>query len=323
MTLSERARTRYALTGRLQVNTPADLFYVMNFLDKGLFGTLNRQIFVNNYCIIGGYMGREPTDVRPDKLEELRAIMNARTIRCELKDMRKLPPRELVVYRVDIHKEQRKVYEQMRDELKVEIERLGEPEFKSQSKTYATRLQRLQEISAGFARNIDGEVVSLPSPKTTELVEMLDDSPEIPTIVWYWWTPERDRIATALSRAKIPYRIFGKPGAKDEFESGKVNVFLAQLAKGGYGLNLPRAIRMIYHSLPWDLDVYLQSQERNMRLNTKMPKRRKDGTRGYLEIVHLLIRGSVDEYVRDKLVSKAGISEKISKSQALSMLRNV
>lgn len=320
MMLGSRSASRYALTGRLQVNTPADLFYVMNFLDNGLFGTLNRQMFINNYCLIGGYMGREPIDVRPDKLPELRAIMQAHMIECELKDMRKLPPRELVVYRADIAPQQRKAYEQMRDQLKLEIERIGEPQFRSQSKTYATRLQRLQEISAGFARNIDGDVVSLPSPKTTELVNILSDSPEIPTIIWYWWTPERDRIATALTKAKIRYRVFGKPGAVEDFQSGGVNVFIAQLAKGGYGLNLPRAIRMIYHSLPWDLDIYLQSQERNMRLNTKTPGRRKDGRKGFLEIVHLLIRGSVDEYVRQKLVSKAGISEKISKSQALQML---
>lgn len=323
MMLQSRSATRYVFTGRLQVKTPSDIFYVMNFLDKGLFGTMNRAIYINNFCLIGGYMGREPIDVRPEKLEELRTIMNERTIRCELRDLRKLPKRVLQVYRVDISADQRKAYEQMRIALKVEIERTGEPEFRSQCKTYATRLQRLQEISAGFARNIDGEVVSLPSPKTREMVEILSDTPEIPTIVWYWWTPERDRIATMLSKAKIPYRIFGAKGARQDFESGKVNVFIAQLAKGGYGLNLPRAIRMIYHSLPWDLDVYLQSQERNMRLTTKTPGRRKDGTKGFLEVIHLLVRNSVDEYVRMKLLTKAGISEKISKSQALEMLRSV
>lgn len=317
-----RADTRYAFTGRLQVKTPADVFYVMNFLNDGIFGTKQRQLFIFEYCIIGGYQGREPIDVRPDKLPQLKAIMDAHTIRCELRDIRELPPRQLIVYRVDIARDQKKAYDQMRDQLRVEIERVAEPVFQSRSKTYATRLQRLQEIGAGFARNIDGDVVALSSPKTTELVNILADSPEVPTIVWYWWRPELDRIATALSRARLTYRVFGQKGAKDDFESGKVNIFIAQLAKGGYGLNLPRAVRMVYHSLPWDLDVYLQSQERNMRLNTKTPGKRKDGSDGYLEIIHLLLRNTVDEYVRGKLVSKAGISEKISKSQALEMLRS-
>jgi len=64
--------------------------------------------------------------------------------------------------------------------------------------------------------------------------------------------------------------------------------------------------------LPWDLDVYSQSQERNMRLTT---------TASSLEIVHLLIRGSVDEYVRNRLLDKAGMSRQLSRSQALEMLK--
>jgi SNF2 family DNA or RNA helicase len=94
--------------------------------------------------------------------------------------------------------------------------------------------------------------------------------------------------------------------------SGKVNIFVSQLAKGGYGLNLTRAERMIYHSQPWDLDAYLQSQERNMRLTT---------TADRLEIIHLVTRNTVDEYVRHRLVEKADMSSKLTKSQALEMLR--
>lgn len=312
--LGSKSLSRYVFTGRLMVRTPADVFYVMNFLDPKLFGTMNREIFVREYCIMGGYGGDQAVGIRPEKLGQLKEIMDAHSIRCELRDIREMPERELIVYKVDMLPAQRKAYHEMRDTLSLEIERLAEPEFKSKAKTYATRLQRLQEIAAGFARNIDGDVINLPSPKTAETMNILEDTPDVPTIVWYWWIPERDRIATELKRRRIPFSIFGFPDAQAQFQSGRTNVFLAQLARGGYGLNLPRALRMIYHSLPWDLDCYLQSQERNVRLNT---------TAKYLSIIHIVGRDTADEYVRSKLLDKAGISSLLSKSQALELLRGI
>lgn len=312
--LGAKSRSRYVFTGRLMVRTPADVFYVMNFLKPGLFNTYNREVFVREYCTVGGYMGNQATGIRPEKLGQLKAIMDAHTIRCELRDIREMPTRELSIRRVDMLPAQRKAYHEMRDTLALEIERLGEPEFNSKAKTYATRLQRLQEIAAGFARNIEGDIITLPSPKTLETMAVLEDSPDTPTIVWYWWIPERDRIAIELKRRKLNFSIFGFPNAQTDFQTGKTNIFLAQLARGGYGLNLPRAIQMIYHSLPWDLDTYLQSQERNVRLNT---------TAKYLSIIHMVARDTADEYVRSKLLDKAGISMLMSKSQALELLRGM
>jgi hypothetical protein len=200
----------------------------------------------------------------------------------------------------------------MKRELRMEIERIKEVDFRSEASTYAVRLLRLQEVAAGFGRNTEGDIVRLPSPKTDELISMLNDDPDTPTVVWYWWNPEGDHIANQLLREGIPFMKFGDKGAVSAFMDGSVNVFLSQIAKGGYGLNLTRATRMIYHSLPWDLDVYSQSQERNMRLTT---------TADYLEIHHLIVRDTVDEYVRQKLVDKAGISRQLTRSQALEMLK--
>jgi len=171
----------------------------------------------------------------------------------------------------------------------------------------------LQEITSGFARNIDGDVAYLPSAKTTEMIDLIETDPDKPTIIWGWWVPEMEAIASALEKHRIPYVRFGEDDhAVQEFMSGNVNVFLSQLAKGAYGQNLTRAERMIYHSLPWSLDLYLQSQERNMRLTT---------TADHLEIIHLATRRSVDEYVRAKLLARADVSAQLTKSQALELLR--
>lgn len=312
--LGKKAATRYGFTGNLAPRVPSDVWYVMNWIRPGLFGTTNRGVFTNTYCLLGGYEGRQPIGLRPDKLREFRAIMDQHRITCDLRDIRTLPPRVLHVHYTNMPDKTRQAYVTLQETLRLEVERVDDATFTSQVRTYATRLQRLQEITSGFARNIEGDVVYLPSSKTTAMLELLDDEPDKPTIIWGWWRPELDFITAALVKRRIPHVVFGAdPEAVERFMRGEVNVFVSQLARGGYGLNLTRAERMVYHSLPWSLDVYLQSQERNMRLTT---------TADRLEIVHLTTRHSVDEYVRSRLLERADVSSQLTRSQALELLRS-
>lgn len=311
----KRAALRYALTGNLAPRTPADVWYVMNWIQPGLFGTKNKQNFVSDYCLMGGYSGSEPTELRPDRIEKFKAIMDGYRISCDLSDVRDMPERILHVAYVNMPEKTRTAYREMQETLRLEIERVDDATFESQVTTYATRLQRLQEITSGFARNIDGDIAYLPSGKTSEMIDRLQDEPDTPTIIWGWWIPEMRNIEAHLEKYGIPYVTYDtKPGntARQRFMAGEVNVFVCQLAKGGYGLNLTRATRMIYHSLPWSLDTYLQSQERNLRLTTTAPR---------LEVVHLTTRRSVDEYVRNRLLARADVSAQLTRSQALELLR--
>lgn len=313
--LGSRANSRYAFTGNLIVRNPSDCFYVTDWLEPGCWGTRQRDAFVKKYFLLGGFSGIEPVGLRPDMARDFLATYNTMRIHCELRDVRTLPDRVLEQRKTALSGPQQRAYAQMRTELRVMIERVGEPEFHSKASTYATRLMRLQEIASGFTRNTDGEYVLLPSPKTREMVETLLDDPETPTIIWYWFRPENELIQRELTKAGLPFSWFGNKNARQDFQSGKVNIFLAQMAKGGFGLNLQRATRMMYHCLPWDLDVYTQSQERNMRLDTPDPKK------GFLEIIHYTVENSCEEYVRDRLIGKANMSRKFSRSQALELLR--
>jgi SNF2 family DNA or RNA helicase len=310
--LGSRSATRYAFTGNLAPRAPTDVWYVMNFLKQGLFGTRNLQTFRSTYCLLGGFENRQAIGIRPDKIAPFRALMDSMRISCQLSDIRDLPERVLHVYRVTMPSKARDAYRELQATLRLEIERVDDVTFQSLVKTYATRLQRLQEICAGFARNIEGDLVGLPSAKTSALIEALQDEPDTPTIVWTWWRPEMDLVRSNLQKHKIPFVQFGEPGAVDRFMQGEVNVLVSQLARGGYGLNLTRATRMIYMSLPWSLDLYLQSQERNVRLTTEAD---------HLEVVHMITRDSVDEYVRRKLLERADVSSQLTRSMALELLR--
>jgi len=311
--LGRRAATRYAFTGNLAPRVPSDVWYVAGFLNPGCFGTTNRQTFITNTFLMGGFENRQVVMIRPDKKASFLKVMDGLRITCDLADIRAMPPRVLHQHFTTMPDKTRREYKTLQETLRLEIERVDDATFKSMVRTYATRLQRLQEIGSGFARNVDGDVVYLPCSKTTTLLDLLEDEPETPTIVWGWWVPEMQQISDNLTKHGIPHTTFGH--AKDsveQFMSGRVNVFVSQLARGGFGLNLTRATRMIYHSLPWSLDVYLQSQERNMRLTTTAP---------HLEVIHLTNRRSVDEYVRSRLLERADVSAQLTRSKALELLR--
>lgn len=319
--IGRRANSRYGFTGNLIVRDPSDCWYFTNWLRPGVWGTNDHKTFITKYFTLGGFTGVQPTGLRPEMRDEFFRIYNSMRIQAELRDVRELPPRELMVRRTNMGQEQARAYNQMRLELKVEIQQTSDSVFLSKAKTYASRLLRLQEIAAGFTRNTDGEIAYFPCPKTDEMIESILDDPETPTVIWYWFRPEAQIIKAALAKHGIDYVWFGDPGARQRFVKGEVPVFVSQIAKGGFGLNLTNAERMEYHSLPWDLDAYSQSQERNMRLNTPTPRNKKDGSPGFLEVVHNITRGTCEEYVRERLVNKANMSRQFSRSQALEMLK--
>jgi SNF2 family DNA or RNA helicase len=212
--LGRRARSRYVFSGNIMPRNPADLWYIMNFLVPGIFGTRNIWTFQSEYCVLGGFTGMQVMGVRPDKIDKLKALIDAHSIRAELSDIRSdMPTRSLTVRKVPLKTgTQAETYRQMRDTLRAEIERMSAEEFRTQASTYSVRLLRLQEISAGFSRNVEGDVEFFGSNKTDEMLDMLQDTPDQSTIVWYWWTPELKLIEAKLASAGLPYITFTKAG---------------------------------------------------------------------------------------------------------------
>jgi SNF2 family DNA or RNA helicase len=67
---------------------------------------------------------------------------------------------------------------------------------------------------------------------------------------------------------------------------------------------------MIFHSLYWGADVMAQALDRNWRMTTEADK----------YVIYLVCRGTIDEYVREKLAGRADMSRKLSRSEALELL---
>lgn len=294
-------------TGTPIVRSPSDIFYPMKFLAPQWCGITRKDIFDKEYCLLGGYTGLEPLDIRPDRIDQFNAYLDPHRISCTLSDIRDMPERISSTRYVDLSAEQAKAYYTLRDTLRLEIERENDRNFELNVRSYVGRLQRLQEISAGFARNIKGDVEILRGGKSTELCEILRD--RVPSVVWTWWTVETEYIHRLLCGAGYK-AVRLNQGGREAFLSGEASILVANIAAGGYGLNLDRAERMIYHSMYWGVDAMAQSLDRNYRMDTEKNK----------YVIYLVARGTVDEYIREKLALRAGMSQKLTRSEALELL---
>lgn len=307
--LGLRAHRRYIFSGTPVVKSPSDLWYPMRFLDRDWCGLTRREIFNAEYCVLGGYTGTEPLRIRNDRVDQLNGILDRYRITATLSGVREMPSRTVSTRRVDLLPQQVRLYNELRDTLRLELRLADDATFSSRVSTYVARMLRLQEIAAGFARNVDGDVVYLPSAKTQELLELLEDP--TPTIVWTWWVPEYEEVCRVLDQRGLRFSRLNDPGGRDQFLRGDVDVLVAQIASGGFGLNLDRAVRSIYHSLSFDAELMAQSLDRNWRWTTEQDK----------HVIYLLARGTIDEHVRTRLQEKAGVASTLTRSEALSMLQ--
>jgi len=145
------------------------------------------------------------------------------------------------------------------------------------------------------------------NPKLDALDEMLDtllEDPSRKVIIWAYYHAELDAIQALLDKKELKHeRMDGKAtGSLQEritrFNNDpNVRVYLGQIATG-VGITLNAATYMIYYSLDWSLEKYLQSIDRNYRA----------GQVKKVTVYRLIAKGTVDEYKAAALSQKKDLS---------------
>lgn len=145
------------------------------------------------------------------------------------------------------------------------------------------------------------------NPKLDALDEMLDTLLEDPTrkvIIWAYYHAELDSIQALLDKKELKHeRMDGSStgSLQDRIKrfnnDPEVRVYLGQIATG-VGITLNAATYMIYYSLDWSLEKYLQSIDRNYRA----------GQEKKVTVYRLIAKGTVEEYKAAALSQKKDLS---------------
>lgn len=307
------AKFRYGLTGTPILNSIEDIFSQALFLDQGkAFGT-------NYFVFRAKYMEDKNRSMPKQRYfpnwqpirgaeEKINAILKTFTVTAKKEDCLDLPPLVEVDHKVDMGPEQRKIYNEMKEDF------LTFMDGKEIVATMAlTKLLRLQQMASGFCRTFSGEDLEIKdSPKAESLKELLQDiTPMHKCIVWAAWVSNYATIRRVCEELKVGYCELhgGVPVTKrDEIANRfrtdpSIRVVIANAAATSEGINLVEASYSIVYSRTFSLKDELQSIARNFRGGSNIHEK--------ITRINLITRDTVDEDIQNALKKKEKISIKV------------
>jgi len=316
--LAARIPKKIIMTGTPVLNSPMDLFSQFLVLDNG--ATFGTNFFVFRATYFYDKNAGMPKQSyfpdwrpRPGIEEKIAALIAAKSMRVKKSECLDLPPLVKVELPVAMSPQQRRAYDEMKEDLVTYLD-----SNVCVASMALTKLLRLQQIVSGFVsvESPDGEGGILHKfadvPRVAALSELLEDiAPNHKVIVWACFKNNYEQIRGVCERLKLNYvEIHGErtEGQKREavasFRSDDgVRVCIANQKAGGVGLNLIEASYSIYFSRGYSLEDDIQSEARNYRGGSERHDR--------ITRVDLVTRGSVDELILAALKQKQRLSEKI------------
>jgi SNF2 family DNA or RNA helicase len=297
------APRHFLLTGSPLLNQVDELWTLLNRIDPVKFPAFWR--FVNRYAVWGGYQDKQIVGVKNEK--ELRDIVQKYMLRREKKDVLDLPDKQFINVKLDMTPLQRKLYDQMREEMRAEAPDLDDGELAV--KNAMGKFLRLKQI-CGTTSVLPGQPdESSKLDRMEEIAQELIDNGH-PVVIF---TQFRDVLACARNRLVargIPvYQLHGGVPMEDrvgivrtwarDAEDGRPGVILCMFQVAGVGLNMTAARHMIFLDKLFVPELNKQAEDRIHRIGA-------DKTQP-VQYFTLFMRNSVDTRIESILKTKTDI----------------
>jgi SNF2 family DNA or RNA helicase len=194
---------------------------------------------------------------------------------------RELPPKTILLRPVEMTKQQREVYDQVRAamQLKVRAE-IAEKGLARSKFVILEALTKLRQVCCDprLASPGDGSLKPAHSAKLAELMAMLPGlvRENHRVLIFSQFTSMLALIEEELRSAKIGFvTLTGSTEDRERpvaaFQAGKVPVFLISLRAGGTGLNLTKADTVIHYDPWWNPQIENQATDRAYRIGQERP----------------------------------------------------
>ena len=300
--LGDVAACREILTGTVQTQDYRDLYPQYRFLDHRILGLKTFAAFKRRYCVMGEY--KEVVQWR--RLDELKARVNAWSMRVLASECLQLPPKLYTTRWIELLPQQRKAYEDAVNDCRVQLEEDGKSMTMS---LVLTVMLRLQQITSGFVKFDDGTVADLPSAKEEEFLKIIDEvtvAEGHKVAVQCVFRHEMRRLARALkARGVKVYQLHGDVGVDQRrIRLKKFNtrpgpaVMLCQIAVTRTSISLVGARYVVRYTHTFSLRDFIQFEARAHRYG-------QEHTVNYID---LLGKDTVDESIMNALVGKADLA---------------
>lgn len=322
--LSATAKYRYGLSGTPILNTQADLFSQIGFLDQGATFGKNFYAFRGQYFYDANAARKSTTGYFPNWLPrpgidlELKRLIAPFTMTAKKSECLDLPPLVVKEVVVGMGDAQAAAYKAMKKDF---IAYLNDKACVAE--LAVTKSLRLQQIVSGFIKLEDGtENVFNDVPRTTVLRDLLEDiTLNHKVIVWCAFKKNYEMVETVCKSLGVKYTML-HGGTVDKWDAiyrfqniDDVKVMVANPAAGGIGVNMTAASYMIYFSKTYSLEHDLQSEARCYRGGSEVHES--------ITRIDLVSLGTIDELIKKLLAEKKELGNRIlGTNEILSRLRN-
>lgn len=243
--LSLYSRRSFILTGTPMLNQPNDLWVLLHRINSKAFPNYWR--FVNRHIVWGGYKNKQIVGVKNEA--ELREKLQSVMVRRLKKDVLDMKEPHIIQRRADLHGEQRKIYKEIVEEMRVQRAGSDEPEYAENALTQFLRLKQVCGTTFPFTGNDDSAKLDL---ATAEDAALILNGEKI--IVFTQFRDILECYATRMSMMSVPvFQLHG--GVKKEDRNNVVKswskskepgIIACMLQVAGVGLNLVAASQVSF-----------------------------------------------------------------------------
>lgn len=312
--IAEGFKYRRLLTGSPVTKSPMDIYSQCEFLRPGLLGYDSFYAFQGRYAVVqrktmGSHAFQQIVGFR--NLDELTNKIDMFSYRVLKKDCLDLPDKIYTVRYVGLTKEQRDMYNQIREYAMVMLEN-GEM---STAPAVITQMLRLQQIMSGHLKTDEGDMLYFPSQRMDALKEIMDEH-DGKAIIWSRFRHDIVEITKMLNKEYgegCASAYYGDTPDDERNEivmrfqkSNALRFFVGNPATAGYGLTLTEANLVVYYANDFNLETRIQSEDRAHRI----------GQKNNVTYIDLITEGTIDEKIVQSLRDKIDIGAKVLGEEA-------
>lgn len=264
-----RADRFFALTGSPMLNKPDELWSILHRLHPDAFPKY--WTFRNRYSVFGGFKGKAIVGIKNET--ELHQKLSSYMLRRLKKDCLDLPDKQHVKVLVDLLPEQRRLYNQAKEELKIELP--GDAAG-LQLENGLTKALRLKQICGTTACIPGYDDFSAKLDAAEDKIQEIIDGGR-PTVVFTQFRDVLACMASRLEKRGIPvWQLHGhvptdkRKGVVNDWtgatRAGQPGVMLGMLQVAGTGLNMTVSNTVHFLDKLWVPDLNTQAEDRCHRI---------------------------------------------------------
>ena len=194
-------------------------------------------------------------------------------------------------YEVRMSEEEWKQYEDMRDELILQL-----PGGEVTAANAGSLSNKLSQMANGAVYGDDGSVMQIHDRKLDALEDIIESMNGNPLLVAYWFHHDLERIKERLTLLKIPFEVLRTEESIRRWNNREIPVALIHPASAGHGLNLQSGgSTMVWFGLTWSLELYQQTVARLWRQGQSSET---------VVVLHIITKGTIDERIMKALSEK-------------------